>query len=374
LTATPGELSVSLAWTANSESDLAGYNVYRENADATWTQIATTSNPGYTDSGLAAGTPRTYRVTAFDRAVPANESEASDEAIAAPDPDLTPPAVPTGLQATAGNGQVSLDWPDTTDATNYRVYRDGTAVATVVASAFPDMGLVNGTTYAYRVTALDQYGNESAQSDQVTATPLAPPPPPLDGPYRLVEEPLTWIDATLGGTKLTLADDASTPVALPFTFRYFAQNFTSVTVSSNGYLVFGPSAATTYRNVAIPNTGAPNGLVSAYWDDLNPPAAGGVWHRTVGAAPNRKLVVSWVGVRHFTVPGTISFQIVLEETSNDVVLGYLDTLHDNATYNHGASATVGIENLDGTQGLQFLFNQARLAPYQGTTALRYTNR
>ncbi|MDP9491856.1 MAG: S8 family serine peptidase, partial [Actinomycetota bacterium] len=180
----------------------------------------------------------------------------------------------------------------------------------------------------------------------------------VEDDYELREEPFSWVDATAGGTRLTLGDDASASVSLPFSFRYFGQTFTSVAVSSNGYLVFGPSVAVGYRNTAIPNTGVPNGLVAAYWDDLNPAGAGGVWHRTVGTAPNRRLVVSWVGVRHYTVPGPISFQAVLEEGSNEIVLAYQDTLHDNATYNHGASATVGIESLDGAQGLQFLYNHA----------------
>ena len=182
------------------------------------------------------------------------------------------------------------------------------------------------------------------------------------------------MDATAGGTQLTLADDAQATVALPFSFRYYGQPFTSVTVSSNGFLVFGPSPATAWVNSPLPSTAVPNGVVAAYWDDLNPALGGGVWYRSVGTAPNRKLVVSWVGVRHADIAGPISFQAVLEETSNEIVLAYQDTLHGNPAQDHGASATVGIESPDGSLGAQFLYNQPLLAPYQATTALRYTNR
>ena len=196
----------------------------------------------------------------------------------------------------------------------------------------------------------------------------------VEAGYRVVEEPFSWVDATLGGTRLTLADDAQAAVAVPFSFRYFGQPFSSVTVSSNGFLVFGAGAATAWVNTALPNTAVPNGVVAAYWDDLNPALGGGVWYRTLGTAPNRKLVISWVGVRHADTAGPISFQAILEEGSNEILLAYQDTLHGNTSHDHGASATVGIESPDGTIGSQFLHNQALLAPLQATIALRYTNR
>ena len=288
---------------------------------------------------------------------------------------MTPPAAPTGLQASPEDARVVLDWQDNPDpVAGYRVYRDGAAVATVGTSAYTDVGRTNGVAYAYRVTAFDAAGNESGPSDEVTATPQAPPPPPPDADYRIVEEPLAWVDATAGGTRLSLGDDAAAAVALPFSFPFYGQVFPSVSVSSNGYLVFGSSGATAYDNTPLPAASAPNGVIAPYWDDLNPAVEGGVWYRTVGTAPNRRLVVSWVGVRHYSTAGGISFQAVLEEATGDVVLAYLDTDHGHAGFDHGASASVGVENLDGSRGTQFLHNQPWLAPSAGTTALRFTNR
>ena len=155
---------------------------------------------------------------------------------------MTPPAVPTGLSATAGDRQVALDWADNTDAVaGYRVYRNGSPVATPTGSGYTDTGLTNGSTYTYRVTALDQAGNESAPSNQISASPQAPVTPPDETSYRLLQEPFSWVDATAGGTPSRLSDDASATVGLPFVFRYFGQPFSSVTVSSNGFLVFGTS-------------------------------------------------------------------------------------------------------------------------------------
>ena len=158
-------------------------------------------------------------------------------------------------------------------------------------------------------------------------------------------------------------------------FRYFGQPFSSLSVSSNGFLVFGGGAATAWVNSPLQSAASPNGIVAAYWDDLNPALNGGaIWYRTLGIAPNRKLVISWIGVRHADNAGPISFQAVLEEGSNEIVLAYQDTLHGNPAQDHGASATVGLESPNGSLGHQFLYNQPLLNPYQATTALRYTNR
>ena len=98
--------------------------------------------------------------------------------------DVTAPAAPTSLTATAGAGRVVLDWADNTEAdlasTPYRIYRqnaDGswpsTATATSATSGYTDIDLTGGTTYSYRVTAVDTTGNQSTPSATAGATPTA---------------------------------------------------------------------------------------------------------------------------------------------------------------------------------------------------------
>jgi hypothetical protein len=88
--------------------------------------------------------------------------------------DTTPPATPTGLTAAARDRAVELDWNDNADTVaGYNVYRGTSAAATTTTSAYTDTGLNNGTTYCYRVTAVDSSGNESSPSDQACATPAA---------------------------------------------------------------------------------------------------------------------------------------------------------------------------------------------------------
>ncbi|MHC4113618.1 MAG: cellulase family glycosylhydrolase, partial [Planctomycetota bacterium] len=96
------------------------------------------------------------------------------------DPNITPPAAPTGLSATAGDATVSLDWNDNTepDLAGYDVYRSTTSGGPysvidfdLTQSDYTDNSVSNGTTYYYVVTAVDTNLNESAYSNEASATP-----------------------------------------------------------------------------------------------------------------------------------------------------------------------------------------------------------
>ena len=93
--------------------------------------------------------------------------------------DVTPPTVPTSLSAEPRSDSVAveLSWSDSTDDTGvagYRVNRslDGVSfasVATVTTPGFLDTELDPGTTYWWRIDAVDAAGNRSAPSEAVSA-------------------------------------------------------------------------------------------------------------------------------------------------------------------------------------------------------------
>lgn len=100
-------------------------------------------------------------------------------------PDTTPPAVPGGLAAVAGDAQAALSWTANTepDLLGYNVYRGTTKLnATPVSTpSYTATGLTNGTAYSFQVSAVDTSGNESAKSGAVGATPVASTTVTVDG-------------------------------------------------------------------------------------------------------------------------------------------------------------------------------------------------
>lgn len=97
-----------------------------------------------------------------------------------PAPDTTPPSAPAGLTATAAfSSQINLTWSASTDnvgVTGYRVeYCQGagcanfTQIAALTSTTLGSLGLAPGTSYSYRVRAVDAAGNLSDYSSVVTA-------------------------------------------------------------------------------------------------------------------------------------------------------------------------------------------------------------
>src|SRR5271157_3252725 len=106
LQATAGNAQITLTW--NASTGATSYNVKRSTTNGgPYTTLASPATPSYTNTGLTNGTPYYYVVTAVNSA---GESNPSSQATAAPIAPVTIPSAPTGLQATAGNAQISLTW------------------------------------------------------------------------------------------------------------------------------------------------------------------------------------------------------------------------------------------------------------------------
>jgi glucose/arabinose dehydrogenase/PKD repeat protein len=124
-------------------------------------------------------------VAVYDRALTAAEVAQHHQAGVGGGGGDPAPAAPSGLTATPGDRTVTLDWADNTEAdlAGYDVYRSTTAgggyikvnAQRLTTSSYANTGLTNGTTYYYVVRAVDTGGQESANSGEVSATPVAPP-------------------------------------------------------------------------------------------------------------------------------------------------------------------------------------------------------
>jgi fibronectin type 3 domain-containing protein len=180
LSATAGNAQAGLTWSASSGA--TAYNIYRGTSAGgeSSTPVATgVTGTTYTNTGLTNGTTYYFKVAAVNSA---GTSGMSNEASVTPASGVPPS--PTGLSATGGNAQNSLSWTTSSGATSYNIYRGTSAggeaaapVATGVSStSYTDAGLTNGTTYYYKVAALNSAGT-SGMSNEASATPQAPIPP-----------------------------------------------------------------------------------------------------------------------------------------------------------------------------------------------------
>src|SRR5881396_1732918 len=142
---------INLSWAASSDNvGVTGYRVYRGG-----TQIATTTTTSFTNTGLSPSTTYSYTVAAFDAAGNLSAQSGPASATTPAAPDTTPPLVPTGLTASAvSSSQINLSWAASSDnvgVSGYRVYRNGTQIATTSATSFTNRAQAQSTAYSYLV-------------------------------------------------------------------------------------------------------------------------------------------------------------------------------------------------------------------------------
>jgi uncharacterized repeat protein (TIGR03806 family) len=233
LTAVPFVTEVELSWTA------AGDNVAVENYEV-WRngiQIATVEGTTFTDSNLDPETAYTYEVTAVDAADNHSLPAAVNATTAA---DTVAPEMPPGLAATPALNSVSLSWGAAYDEVaiqEYRVLRGSDVIATVTGLSYNDTGLTDGTSYTYRVIAIDTSLNLSAEA-VVEVTTLSDTSPP-DAPGDFI--------ATPGVTTVQLAWSVPWDNVGVTHYRIFRGIDEIATVTGTGYLDTGLEPETLYQ-------------------------------------------------------------------------------------------------------------------------------
>lgn len=180
-----------------------------------------------------------------------------------------------------------------------------------------------------------------------------------------------------GGTFIPLSDDDDFVVAVPmpsgWTSSIYDVAVTSLSASTNGQLAANGPADTAFGNTVLPalvaDSNGTNPTLFALWDDMDMDVTdvtgGGIYHNTVGTAPNRQLIVEWRG-QHFAEttngPITINVAIVLFEGSSN--FRYIYNTTGVAPNANGISATVGVQRQASptTSFTQHSFNQSVITP------------
>ncbi len=167
------DTSIELAWDAATDGvGVVAYRLYRHAGPV---DVAETH---YTETGLTPRRTYGFQVSALDAA--GNESAPSSVlAVRAVAPDVEPPTTPQSLRSpTQTETSIALAWDASSDdeqVVGYRVYGPSGPVE-VSGTTYTATGLALDTEYAFRVSALDAAGNESAPSPPLAVSTLGQVP------------------------------------------------------------------------------------------------------------------------------------------------------------------------------------------------------
>jgi len=276
VTATGGTNQATITWPAVSGA--SSYNIYWSATSGVTktngTKVAAATSP-YVKTALSAGTTYYFIVTAVNSV---GESAASPQVSAATNaPPPAVPVAPTGVAATGGANQVSINWNVVAGATSYNIYWSTvtgvtTAGTKITAASRPyvQTGLAAGTTYFYIVTAVNAAG-ESVASAQVSAA--------TNAPVVTIPTAPTGVSAAGGANQVSISWSAVSG-AVSYNIYYATTtgvtktNGTKIVNAARPYIQTGLAAGTTYYYIvtAVNSAGEGNASTQASAATNAPPA------------------------------------------------------------------------------------------------------
>lgn len=197
--------------------------------------------------------------------------------------------------------------------------------------------------------------------------------------------PADFIDVTRVGQALDLGQNGQVPVALPFPVDFYGGPSRRIAVSVHGAIGFGTDVSGLIGgswDQPLPIANAANSgvypVIAPLWMRLDA-RYGAIYTATLGSAPNRRFVVEWYDRAVFAASGPAdpkgaTFEAVFSEGSDEIVFQYLETTFEDASYDHGLQASVGVNYgvmPDGVMGVatQYSLNESRI---QDGLAIRWT--
>jgi hypothetical protein len=171
LTAQADDTQITLEWTTSTWA--TSYRVKRATADGgPYTLLAMVTGTGHVDTNVSSGMTYFYVVSSVNAVGESLDSPQADATLPGP-----PPPAPTGLAATAGDGQVTLNWNTVPGVSGYNVKRSAlsgspytTIAPNLTTTTYTDFDVANGSTYYYVVSAENANG-EGPHSAEVNARP-----------------------------------------------------------------------------------------------------------------------------------------------------------------------------------------------------------
>ncbi|MFZ5432194.1 MAG: S8 family serine peptidase [Calditrichota bacterium] len=236
--------------------------------------------------------------------------------------------------------------------------------------------LPGGTTYnihiAYHDAVLDTAIAVTNDSISIMEAYLSSPRSNPAGPdgygYRVYDRYDTgyaaefdWLEISpvLGGAgaMIEMPDrDSSGYIAMPFPLRYYGQEYDSLTINENGWLVVGISHDHTYFNFPIPGLSGPSGMIAPLWDNLFDDANGEISYYYDASAG--RLVIEYYNLGFGQLsPQRATFQVqIFDPQARITPTGDCEILFLYRRVDVPGLCTIGLENPAESIGLQLLYN------------------
>ncbi len=157
--------------------------------------------------------------------------------------------------------------------------------------------------------------------------------------------------------------DRSAVVELPFDFQYYGEDFQSLTICTNGWAAFGRwNGLSDFRSRRIASGGGPNAQLCVFWDNLTTGKILTYYDEEGG-----RFIVEWNDMhRQWGGGGSETFELILYDQqlhptyTGDGIIQFQYKEISNASggdlgNNDTPYATVGIGNLDDTDGLEYTY-------------------
>ncbi|MBC8259352.1 MAG: fibronectin type III domain-containing protein [SAR324 cluster bacterium] len=213
LTATAGSSQVALSWSAVSGA--SSYTLFWKTSSgvsSSDTSIASISTNSYTHTSLSNGTTYYYKVAAVNSS---GTGTLTSEVNATPTADSggsssSTLSAPANLSATATTGTAVLDWDAVSGAASYTLFwgtssgitSSSSSITSISTDNYTHTSLSNGSTYYYKVAAVDAASTGSLSSE-VSVSPVLSVPANLSVTAGNTQNSLDW-DNVSGAASYTL--------------------------------------------------------------------------------------------------------------------------------------------------------------------------
>jgi hypothetical protein len=218
------------------------------------------------------------------------------------------------------------------------------------------------------VSAVENPADTVLSAEALANLPIVPDVAPGPG--------ATFLTGFMSATSPNPTGSGTQTIPMPFPFEYFGEAKASLNINQDGWMSFSDTFAG-HIPIVIPSDKSPNdamfvfrtGGVQPQLEPTPPWPEPRVYtdmrksYEVLGSAPNRELVVTWSNMTYGVQgnpTGDVNFSASLFEGSNCIEYRY--GVMDGLRYSEGQRGLVGLENADGSLGVNSSSFEPKIKP------------